>query len=74
MPAGGERILQRDHGQVFFSLNAFALKHISLFKDHSPWMAIAAFVRLSALLHPLVMVNCIVYRFCQGFQMSLILP
>lgn len=28
-------------GVVFFSLNAFALKHISLFKEeHSPWMAI----------------------------------
>lgn len=30
---GGERILQRDHEQVLLSLNAFALKHVSLFKE-----------------------------------------
>lgn len=29
----GERILQRDYEQVFLSINAFALKHVSLFKE-----------------------------------------
>lgn len=31
----GERILQRDHEQVFLSINAFALKHVSFKEEHS---------------------------------------
>lgn len=35
IPGGRERVLQRDHEQVLLSLNTFALKHVSLFKEHS---------------------------------------
>lgn len=67
--AGEEHSLQREHEQAF-SLNAFALKHVSLFKEeHSSWMMIGAFVRLST--PHFVTDSCIMYRFCLGVQTSL---
>lgn len=65
----GERSLQRDNEQAFSS-NAFALKHISLFKEeHSSWMTIGAFVRLST--PHFVTDSFIMYRFCLDVQTSL---
>lgn len=67
--AGEEHSLQRDHKQAF-SLNAFALKHVSLFKEeHSSWMMIGAFVKIST--PHFVTDSCIMCRFCLGVQTSL---
>jgi len=75
-PAGGERMLQRDHKQFFFFFfKCLYSAAVSLWKEaHSPWMAIAAFVRLSPLLQFLGTDNCTVYRFFPSFQIPLILP